>query len=319
MVYDSELWPDRWARVRLLARPRQGGRIAVVTETVSETNQDIVDSWRGLGLDAVVASPAESLDLLRPGDTALGRLDVRRSLDGVEAGLLELLELRRRGIRVLNRPAALLRAHDKLRTARMLAAARVNHPRTAHVTCADPLPSVRPPVVVKPRFGSWGADVVRCDSVAALREAIDAIRDRPWFRRQGAIVQRLIPPVGHDLRVLVAGGRVVGAESRIAAPDEWRTNISLGGSSCPAIIPPHARAAALAAARALSADFVGIDLLPHRGEYVVIEVNGGVDFERRYSLPGRDVFTDIATALGLLHGSRREHARPGLAAAAGSD
>jgi glutathione synthase/RimK-type ligase-like ATP-grasp enzyme len=72
--------------------------------------------------------------------------------------------------------------------------------------------------------------------------------------------------VGHDLRVLVAGGRIVGAESRVAAAGEWRTNLSLGGSSCPAIVPPHARAAALAAARAVSGDFVGIDLLPHRGD-----------------------------------------------------
>jgi hypothetical protein len=32
----------------------------------------------------------------------------------------------------------------------------------------------------------------------------------------------------------------------------------------------------------------------------VIEVNGGVDFERRYSLPGRDVFADLAASLGLL-------------------
>jgi glutathione synthase/RimK-type ligase-like ATP-grasp enzyme len=154
-------------------------------------------------------------------------------------------------------------------------------------------------VVVKPRFGSWGVDVMRCETDEELRAAIEAIRGRPWFRRQGALVQSLVPPVGHDLRVLVAGGRVVGVESRVAAADEWRTNISLGGSSLPAIVPPRAEATALAAAAAVGGDFVGIDLLPHHRDHVVIEVMGGVDFERRYSLPGRDVFADIAVALGL--------------------
>jgi RimK family alpha-L-glutamate ligase len=275
-------------------------RIAVVAGTVSETNLDIARSWRSLGLDAAVLSPADSLEWLSRGDVALGRLDVRRTLDGVERGLLELLELRRRGVRVLNPPAALIRAHDKLRTARALTRAAVPHPPTEHVTPRTPAAALCPPVVVKPRFGSWGTDVLRCDSPGELRAVIDAISDRAWFRRHGALVQSLVPPVGHDLRVLVAGGRIVGAESRVAAPEEWRTNLSLGGTSCAAIVPPRARAAALAAAQAVSGDFVGIDLLPHRGGYVVIEVNGGVDFERRYSLPGRDVFADLASALGLL-------------------
>ena len=141
--------------------------------------------------------------------------------------------------------------------------------------------------------------MLRCDSHEELRAAVEAIASRPWFRRQGAIVQSLVPPVGYDLRVLVAGGEVVGAESRIAAADEWRTNISLGGTSCSAIVPPRAREAALAAAAAVAGDFVGVDLLPGGGDYVVIEVNGSVDFEARYALPGRDVFVDIAVALGL--------------------
>jgi RimK family alpha-L-glutamate ligase len=283
-----------------MIRCLDSGRVAVVAAAATETNLDIAVAWRTLGLNAAVMSPMRCLARLRPGDVALGRLDVRRTLDGVEPGLLALLELRRRGIRVLNSPATLLRAHDKLRTARSLNAARVAHPATEHVTLRSRMPSLRPPVVIKPRFGSWGADVLRCDSRRELRAAIDAIADRPWFGRHGALVQSLVPPVGHDLRVLVAGDRVVGAESRVAARDEWRTNLSLGGTSCPAIVPPRARAAALAAARAVSGDFVGIDLLPHDGGYVVIEVNGGVDFERRYSLPGRDVFADIAAALGLL-------------------
>jgi glutathione synthase/RimK-type ligase-like ATP-grasp enzyme len=118
------------------------------------------------------------------------------------------------------------------------------------------------------------------------------------------LVQSLVPPAGHDVRLLVAGGRVVGAEARIAAAGEWRTNISLGGSHRPTVPSPEACELAVAAAAALAADFIGVDLLPRGRGYVVLELNGAVDFETVYSLPGRDVFADVADALGLVERRR---------------
>ena len=108
MIRDAETLDVRAGRgVFSTSRPLGAGRIAVVAATASETNLDIADAWRALGLDAEVMTPGRCLERLRPGDIALGRLDVRRTLDGVEPGLLGLLALRRRGIRVLNSPAAL--------------------------------------------------------------------------------------------------------------------------------------------------------------------------------------------------------------------
>ncbi|HEX3454218.1 MAG TPA: RimK family alpha-L-glutamate ligase [Gaiellaceae bacterium] len=282
--------------------------VAVVGSRASETNSDLAAAWRGLGADAAALTPHDALAVLRAGDVALGRIDVRRTLDGVEPGFLALLGLAQRGVRVLNAPAALLRTHDKLRTARALRAAGVPHPSTEHVTLRHPWPSLRPPVVVKPRFGSWGADVLRCDTDREVGETILGLTDKRWFRRQGALVQALVPPVGNDLRMLVAGGRVVGAESRVAAPEEWRTNISLGGTYQSAVVSPRARSLAIAAARAVGGDLVGIDLLPSGTDYVVLEVNGSVDFHDNYSLPGTDVYAEIARALRL------PVARPALAA-----
>ena len=63
-------------------------------------------------------------------------------------------------------------------------------------------------------------------------------------------------------------------------------------------MPPEACALALTAAAAVEADLVGIDLLPlPDGGYIVLEVNGAVDFTSDYSLGGRDVFADVAEAL----------------------
>jgi len=79
----------------------------------------------------------------------------------------------------------------------------------------------------------------------------------------------------------------------------WRTNISLGGSAEGAAPPLRAQRLALAAARGVGADLVGVDLLPFRGDYIVIELNGCVDFNSSYSLSGSEVFAEIAAALGF--------------------
>ena len=56
---------------------------------------------------------------------------------------------------------------------------------------------------------------------------------------------------------------------------------------------------AIAAAGAIEADFVGVDLLPLEDGYCVIELNGAVEFDRQYDLGGHDVYMQIAGALAL--------------------
>jgi glutathione synthase/RimK-type ligase-like ATP-grasp enzyme len=99
----------------------------------------------------------------------------------------------------------------------------------------------------------------------------------------------------------------VGAVERIAAPGEWRTNVALGGVRRPVSPPLAARELALAAAAAAEADLVGVDLLPTReGGWVVIELNGAVEFTDDYSLD-REVFAAAAEALvAAASESRRE-------------
>ena len=274
------------------------GRVVVVGWP-QEANLLLAAGWRARGVDADLLAPARAVEELRPGDVAVVRLDVLPTLDGVEPGLDVVGELERRGVRVLNRPAAVLNAHDKLRTATLLAEAGVEHPRTEHLASAGDEPSLAPPVVVKPRFGSWGADVFRCDTTDELARVLDEIRGRCWFRTHGALVQELLPPPGHDLRVVVAGGRVVGAIERIARPGEWRTNVSLGGRRRPTAPPDAACALGVRAIAAAGLDLGGADLFPLDGAYVVLELNGAVEFDTGYDLWGQDVYEATAAALEL--------------------
>jgi RimK family alpha-L-glutamate ligase len=269
--------------------------------TLSPTNAGLLDAFREVGLDARLTLPAD-LGAAHPGDVVLGRLDVTPSLEGVEPGMWELRRAKARGVQVLNAPGALLAAHDKLMTAIRLAAAGVPHPRTAHVDTSSELPGLMPPFVVKPRFGSWGREVYRCEDSLQLAACLASLEGRPWFERQGVLVQELVPPRGYDLRVIVAGGHVAGAIERVAAENEWRTNVALGGWRRLTDPPDEARELAVAAAAALGGDLVGVDLLPdQRGGWTVLEINGAVDFTAEYSLDGRDVFAEVARTLSPAH------------------
>lgn len=271
-------------------------QIAIVAHRHNETNLRLVEAAPpGVALEIV--PPNGTLGLLGPGDAALARLDVLPSLDGIEPGIWEVGRLEAEGVQVLNRLRTLLATHDKLQTSRILHAASLPHPRTAHMIAPRAISPIEPPVVVKPRFGSWGRDVTLCESRAELTTCLEELSTRSWFRRQGVVVQELIAPLGHDLRLVVAGGQVVGAVRRHAAEGEWRTNVALGAEREATAPPQAAREIAVAAVAAVEGDLVGVDLMPTSdGGWVVIELNGAVEFNDEYSLD-RDVFSAAVDAL----------------------
>jgi RimK family alpha-L-glutamate ligase len=278
-------------------------RFFLVARALTPTNAALLNGFRRAGIDSRFVQTAAARRRVLPGDVVLARLDVAPSLDRVDDGLRDLELLEEAGARVLNGRGALLAAHDKLLTAERLGRAAVAHPRTWHVVDGDGVDGdgvdIDPPVVVKPRLGSWGRDVARCDDAGVLARHLLGVRRRSWFRRHGALVQELVTPCGYDLRVIVAGGEVVGAIRRVAMPGEWRTNIALGGHREPVLPSVEACELALAAAAAIGGDLVGIDLLPTPdGAWTVLEINGAVDFTSEYSF-GTDIFDEIPRALGV--------------------
>jgi RimK family alpha-L-glutamate ligase len=268
----------------------------LVCRTLTPTNAALLDAFREAGVEARPTPPAE-LDVARPGDIALGRLDVLPTLAGVEPGLWGLQRAKSRGVLVLNEAGMLLAAHDKLATALRLAAAGVPHPRTAHLDGGSALPRLTPPLVVKPRFGSWGRDVFLCKDAAELTACLASLSGRGWMEQHGVLVQELVAPRGYDLRIIVAAGEVVGAIERVAAEGEWRTNVALGGWRRRTDPPAGARTLAVEAAAAIDGDLVGVDLLPSGSGWTVLELNGAVDFTGEYSLDGGDVFAEVARVL----------------------
>jgi glutathione synthase/RimK-type ligase-like ATP-grasp enzyme len=207
-------------------------QFAVVAHRPSDTNYALAGAAASLGLPATVLPPRDALRALEPGDIALGRLDVRDELDGVERGTEELEQLAASGVVLLNPPSALVAAHDKLLTARILRRAGIPHPRTWLIAEGVLSPAPELPVVLKPRFGSWGKDVVLCPTADELDRRLAHFAQRPWFPEQGVLAQELVPPLGWDLRIVVAGdvSSARHVESRHPANGE-RTSRSAGAAS----------------------------------------------------------------------------------------
>ena len=69
--------------------PSQKQRLGILATHATETNLALARASLSLGVPATVMTPEQALQALRPGDVALGRLDVLPTLDGVEDGALE--------------------------------------------------------------------------------------------------------------------------------------------------------------------------------------------------------------------------------------
>jgi ribosomal protein S6--L-glutamate ligase len=203
------------------------------------------------------------------------------------------------GVPVLNPPRAVEAAVDKYLTLALVEAAGLPVPPTwAGQGANDALAAFEKlgsDVVVKPMFGSEGRGLVRISDKELAWRTFHALE------RIHAILylQRFIRHPGHDFRVFVLRGQVIGVMRRNAIASDWRTNVSLGGraEACP--LDPEAAHLALAAARAIGAEMAGVDLIPDldRGQLVVLEVNAVPGWRALTVVTGVDIAAAILAAL----------------------
>lgn len=244
-------------------------------------------------------------------DAVLVRMMPPGSLEQVVFRMDALYRLSARGVPVMNSPRAVEASVDKYLTLALLASAGLPTPATwAGQKAAEALEvfeRLGGDVVVKPLFGAEGRGIVRVSDKETAWRIFHALE------RLGSVLylQRVVRHPGHDYRVFVLGGDVLGVMRRRATAGEWRSNVALGGraEACP--LDPEAARLAIAAATAVGADMAGVDLIPDldSGRLVVIEVNAVPGWRALSRVTGIDV---AAAVLNSLVDRSRSRERRGL-------
>ena len=203
-------------------------------------------------------------------------------------------ELEREGYRLFNKAQAIADCDDKSLTYLKLRHAGIRQPETfvsPKKFHADGLISedfIRSaikvcgfPCIIKECLGSFGAQVYLASDEDELRSRITETGERAY------IIQKYIyTSVGRDVRIQVVGRDIVAAMYRYNDND-FRANITNGGSMKP-FTPTHEMAdMAVAACRALDLDFAGVDILfGEDDEPVLCEVNSNAHFKNLYDCTG---------------------------------
>jgi RimK family alpha-L-glutamate ligase len=231
---------------------------------------------------------SESVPILEA-DAVLARIIPDGSLEQIIYRVDTLHWIEERGVLVVNSPRTIERCVDKFYTTALLHDAGLPTPDT--VVCEqtdEAIAAVRAmgDCVIKPIFGSLGHGMVRVSEPEVARRIVRSLEQT----RTVFYVQKAVDHGGRDIRVFVAGGKVLGAIERRAPEGEWRTNVAIGGSATPFDLPHEWAQLAMRAAAAVGADYAGVDLLPSRdGHVFVLEVNGIPGWEGFQKATGIDV------------------------------
>ena len=143
------------------------------------------------------------------------------------------------------------------------------------------------PMIIKEAYGSFGAQVYLAKTLDEAKKIVDAIGHKEF------IMQEFIEEsVGRDMRVNVVGGRVVSAMERYNEND-FRSNITNGGSMRKIEITKEIENASLIACEEIGLDFAGVDVLFGKEGPIVCEVNSNPHFKSSLECTGVDMSEEI--------------------------
>ncbi len=201
------------------------------------------------------------------------------------------------GLRLFNRHNAIRLCDDKMLTHIALAGHGIPMPKTLPgLLCYRAQEKVKPrtldiaeqelgyPIIVKECYGSLGSGVFMAKSRTELEAVAEKVKCKPH------LFQRcIVPSLGHDLRVIVIGGKALACMLRQSETD-FRSNAGLGGRGLPFEPQPQVFDICERASRVLGLDFCGVDvLLGEDDSPLLCEVNSNAFFEEIERVSGVNV------------------------------
>jgi len=210
--------------------------------------------------------------------------DVLLARTGSGTGYFNLSVLRqfeRLNVPTLPNSNAIEASKDKMYANQILAQAGLPIPKTmlTRFPCKSELVEkvVGFPCVIKVVTGSHGAGVYLCHTPKEFEDLSELISSLDF--KNSMIVQEYVQASeGRDLRVIVIGGRVVGAMLRQSTDGSFKANISRGGEGTAYVVDEEMEMLSIQVAKVLDLDIAGVDLLFHPDGYRICEANSSPGF-----------------------------------------
>ena len=201
--------------------------------------------------------------------------------------------LERMGVLFINGSDAIDNVKDKLYTMQILAQNNIPHPKTMLVK--NPIDSdyvqknIGFPIVVKSLSGTHGKGVYLAENKRNFEQLVEMMEQ--FNDRFNIILQEFVKDShGKDLRIIVVGGRVIGAMKRESVDGDFRANVTRGGGAKPVELDEQMEYLALESTKLLGLDIGGVDLLYDNDGYKICEVNSSPGFN------GMEKYTEIRVA-----------------------
>lgn len=204
-----------------------------------------------------------------------------------------LRQLERIGVFMINSSDSINLVKDKFHTQQILSKYNIPTPKTMFVKYPVNLDNVEKyigfPCILKVLSGSQGKGVFLAETKRNLENDLDIIDSTNG--KSNYIIQEFISDsYGKDIRAYVIGGRLVGAMKRQSSNEnDFRANISNGGSGENFEITDELEMIALECAKIVDLDIAGIDLLFSGNTWKVCEINSNPGFKGFEQATGIDI------------------------------
>ena len=148
------------------------------------------------------------------------------------------------------------------------------------------------PIILKFPEGTHGKGVIFTESYQSASSMIDALD----VFKQPAIIQDYIN-IKSDIRIIVAGEKIIGSMRRIAANGEVRANAHQGGDAEPYVVTSEIKKMCLDAARIIKAKICAVDVIESDYGPLILEVNSSPGLQKITEVTKKNIAGEMAKYL----------------------
>jgi tetrahydromethanopterin:alpha-L-glutamate ligase len=224
------------------------------------------------------------------------------SLENISFKFDLLRQFENSNIPVLNSPTSIQNAANKFFSFYLFKLAHLPIPRTTVTSELEVAMKTIEKfgfVVTKPIFGSQGKGIIKLESSQPESELASKLAE--LLKERGVLyLQEFVPNPGRDIRVFVVDEEALGAIYRIPRSGSFVSNLSQGGTPVKCELTEEMQELAISAAKAVGADFAGVDLIEGEEGLRLLEVNATPSGKGIKLACGVDVTERIIGLLGTV-------------------